>query len=343
MNVTDWILTGLTDILWPVVYTIVGVFIGAQLSALVESERQREAQVLKPILSEVTEVSSLDALSTLTPIRTASGGFGSAIESIDYVELLGLNPLMYDGVMEYLDALSRYESYHVPHRPIADILFKADYDQFLLTHLDDSLVLTDSTGVDPTERPKFPGPAMNVGSYTTSSGESSYFDEGHRVPVRGARRYSLFAFLLENFELIQKSKSASGLREICNQHPEINVQHLDEISETWAADLWDALTTQWRSDLKHTDILSGDMGDQAVVEGQNFTELVNDAELILKLQRHEARGEVIKTATELRDRLLFRLGLAIYDPRRLALGALTATANQRLPEGVVDDTLNPSR
>lgn len=58
VSVLDSIFRVFTAYLYPFIYTSVGVFLGIYINGLIESERTRTQEILRPIYEEVNEIAS---------------------------------------------------------------------------------------------------------------------------------------------------------------------------------------------------------------------------------------------------------------------------------------------
>jgi hypothetical protein len=320
----------LTEGIWPVIYTLVGVFVGLYFDELVDTERKRTQTIFRPLLNETSQIKRANWDTPLPEIRTESGDLESVLQDVERLEILQLNTALTEAILKYLEAITNLARVHQPHVPVAKVLDGVGYGDHVVARLPPGMVASGNEGVDPTDRPAFPGPELIVGSYTTGSGRSDYFDDGYRASVQTHRRYPLFAFLLEHFEAIRTATSPDAYREICEQSPEIDVQYMDTNFEGWEEGLWDALHSPFEppeSAYEQLDfsIDTASNGESSMlVAGETFADVLRGSEMATRFITFQARQDVIDAATEINAQLVSRLGKRLIDPRRWYIAATSS-------------------
>lgn len=331
--------TILGDVLWPVAYTLIGVFIGLLLQEAVKTERKRMQTIFRPLLRETRQVSQAESTEPLVEIRNDVGEYESILLECDSHELVQLNQSLNDAIITYIDRIANLSRYQQPHVPLAEVFVEVGYDDHLAESLPDTMITNGNHGIDPTNRPDFPGPALLVGAYTTGSGDSDYFESGYVPAVQTERRYPLFAFLLENFNSIQSAENPDDIRKICVESDEIDIHYMDANHAGWAVELWNALDHPFEPSQSIHERLGTQTTDgedpTPLVTGENFISVARGCDMATKMLYETEKQDVIEAAEVLHNQLLHRLSLSLLNPERLLL-AIRSTSVTRLPENPDD-------
>lgn len=335
MTVFDNLQT-IASTLWPLIYTAAGVGLGVYLNGLIEIEREREKNLLKPLLREVSEVSRQEQPAVLAPLINEQGEIESVLHDIPMTEIYDVEPTLFEYIHQYLGALGRLQQLGLRHIPIAEALVDAGYETIFEEELDSDLLITDSEGVDPTGRPQFPGPSLRVGEHTVEMSQSDYFETGPAAPVRTAKKFPLFALLLENLSALRTAERPSDLRVIVQSVDGVQVDKLDGISEGWEEQLWTALQRPWHTEGPDTE--EGVIPPSEyprLVDGENFIEVVGTAEQVVQGRRNNAKGELLAVSSDLQSYLVNRTTMFRFHPDRLRF--VLGSKSEGLPEELVEN------
>jgi len=317
MTVLDNLQT-IASTLWPLIYTAAGVGLGVYLNGLIEIEREREKNLLKPLLREVSEVSRQEQPAVLAPLVNEQGEIESILRDVPMTEMYDVEQTLFEYIHQYLGVLGRLQRLGVRHIPIAEALVDAGYETIFEEEMDSDLLITDSEGVDPTGRPQFPGPSLRVGEHTVEMSQSDYFETGPAAPVRTAKKFPLFALLLENLSALRTAERPSDLRVIVESVDGVQVDVLDGISEGWENQLWTALQRPWHTEGPDTENGGIALSEYPkLVDGENFIEVVETAEQVVQGRRNNAKGELLAVSNDLRSYLITRTTMFRFHPKRL--------------------------
>lgn len=322
----EWLagqLLSLIVFLLPVLATFGAVFLGVYLNGVVDREREREVEVFRPLFDETGEVKEASSLQPIRPLFE-DGKNQSVILNIRPMEFYPIDQVTRTKVMAYVKAVGRLSKLDDPTLSASALLHESGYGAFVEAQLPDEMLLEPDEGIGSGDWASAPGPHIVAGRRTVIAGPNAVVP-ANSTQVSGEERRTLLPILVENAPLLVQLDSPEGLRAVFESHTDIDVGYIDEQCPDWADALWEALQQPWQSEpIDYEDgVFGGNVipedQHQNIVEGADFQEILTSAGIALQARRIKHRERVINRAKQLHERLLIRLSLPLYHPKRILL------------------------
>lgn len=322
----EWLarqLLSLFTFLLPVLATFGAVFLGVYLNGIIDREREREVELLRPLFEETSKVKDGSGLHPIQALLE-DGKHSSVLLDIRLLNLHMIDQETREKIMAYLQAVEQLAKFDDTTTSTSRLLHESGYGDYLADQLPEEIVLEPNEGIGSGSSDLVPGPHIVAGRRTVTASPNSVLPS-NSTRVSGDYRRPLLPILVEIGPLLVETDSSAELRSLFESQTDIDVAYLDDRCPNWADVLWEVLQRPWQSepidyqdDVFGNNVIPEDQ-HQNIVEGEDFEDILTTAGIALQARLVEHRKRVINSAEELHGRLLVRLSRPLYHPKRILL------------------------
>jgi hypothetical protein len=297
---------------WPFVATLTGAFFGVYLNSIIDAEKEREEEILKPLLRETASIRENE--NRITPdLVTEDGEVVSKAFEIDDIELHKLQDILRDEIISYRRLIEELRELYARYISVSKTLVEVGYDEVFRNELSSEILAEES--VD-TNVGGFPGPEIITGEKIVEQGEQGIGTK--EVNFQTYVTLPLFPFLMDNIEILKNVRSEQGIREMFSHAEEVDIGFMDSVDESWDEEIWRAINKPFNASEEYEGELPDGKGYE-MIEGEGFVDVCEWANSSVDARAMWKRNEIMEQVSRLSMYIYVRVNYPVYHPKRILM------------------------